>query len=111
MGQKYLVFVSAARQLCGVEAFSRLLAQHFGPRAATHVLDADLLGLGRALRSQDAVVFNFPIVGWKRHLFTPGLAALVVRLMELHAALRLINRPAPGEADSSEALTPRPRTT
>lgn len=81
MGQKYLVFVSAARQLCGVEAFSRLLAQHFGSRAATHVLDADLLGLGRALRSQDAVVFNFPIVGWKRRLFTPGLAALVARLM------------------------------
>ncbi|KFL29954.1 glycosyl transferase family 1 [Devosia riboflavina] len=81
MSQKYLVFVSAARQLCGVEAFSRLLAQHFGSRATAHVLDADLLGLLRALRGRDAVAFNFPIVGWKRRLFTPGLAALVARLM------------------------------
>ncbi|MET0440044.1 MAG: glycosyltransferase [Devosia sp.] len=81
VSQNYLVFVSAARQLCGVEAFSRLLARHFGARAETHVLDADMPGLVRALEGRDAVVFNFPIVGWKRQLFTPGLAAVLARLM------------------------------
>lgn len=81
MSQNYLVFVSAARQLCGVEAFSRLLALHFGARAKTHVLDTDLPGLARALKSRNAVIFNFPIVGWKRQLFAPGLAAILARLM------------------------------
>lgn len=81
MSQNYLVFVSAARQLCGVEAFSRLVASHFGARATMHVLDADLLRLVRALKGRDAVFFNFPIVGWKRQLFSPGLAAILARLM------------------------------
>lgn len=81
MSQTYLVFVSAARQLCGVEAFSRLLASHFGARATTHVLDADLPRLAHALKDRNAVIFNFPIVGWKRQLFSPGLAALFARLM------------------------------
>ncbi|KRA95532.1 glycosyl transferase family 1 [Devosia sp. Root685] len=81
MSQSYLIFVSAARQLCGVEAFSRLLADRFGARAETHVLDADLPRLARSLKGKDAVIFNFPIVGWKRRLFTPGLAAVLARLM------------------------------
>ncbi|PXA96919.1 glycosyl transferase family 1 [Nostoc sp. 3335mG] len=80
VNQNYLVFVSAADQLCGVEAFTRLLARHFGARGGTKVLDADLAGLWRALGEWDAVVFNFPVVGWKRQLFSPGLAALVARL-------------------------------
>ncbi|HWV21478.1 MAG TPA: glycosyltransferase [Devosia sp.] len=81
MSQSYLVFVSAARRLCGVEAFSRLLAEHLGARAQTRVLDADPLGLVRALRGKTAVLFNFPIVGWKRRLLAPGLAAALARLM------------------------------
>lgn len=80
MSQNYLIFISAARQLCGVEAFSRLLADRFGSRAETHVLDADVPRLVRALRGKDAVLFNFPIVGWKRKLLAPTLAALVTRL-------------------------------
>lgn len=81
MSQSYLIFVSAARQLCGVEAFSRLLARQFGARAETHVLDANLPDLARALKGKDAVIFNFPIVGWKRQLFAPGLVAALARLM------------------------------
>jgi len=80
VNQRYLVFISEAVELCGVEAFTRLLAEHFGARAKVHVLDADVGGLARALEDSDAVVFNFPIVGWKPRLLSPGLAALVARL-------------------------------
>lgn len=80
MSQNYLIFVSAARQLCGVEAFSRLLAERFGGRAQTHMLDANVPRLIRALRGKDAVLFNFPIVAWKRKLVAPALAGLIARL-------------------------------
>ena len=79
--QRYLVFISDADQLCGVEAFTRLLAEHFGARAETHVLDADVAGTVRALKGRDVVVFNFPIVAWKPKLIAPGLMALIARLM------------------------------
>ncbi|WP_244465886.1 glycosyltransferase [Devosia soli] len=81
MNQRYLVFISEAAELCGVEAFTRLLAQHFGHRAKTHVLDGDLVALQKALADRDAVIFNFPIVGWKPKLFSPALAALATRVL------------------------------
>ncbi len=79
--QRYLVFISDADQLCGVEAFTRLLAEHFGARTGTRVLDADVAGTVRALKGVDAVVFNFPIVAWKPKLIASGLMALLARLM------------------------------
>lgn len=82
MSQNYLVFVSDAQELCGVEAFTRLLASHFGAQATTRVLDADLVGAAKALAGHDAVVFNFPIVGWKPKLLAPGLMALLARAMQ-----------------------------
>lgn len=81
MSQRYLIFISTARKLCGVEAFSRLLAERFGPRAEAHVLDADMPRLVRALRENDAVVLNFPIVAWKRTLFLPIIVSVLARLM------------------------------
>lgn len=77
--QRYLVFVSAAAQTCGVEAFSRLLAGALGAKSA--VLGAGPRSLMHALRAVDAVVFNFPVVAWKRKLFAPALSALLARLM------------------------------
>lgn len=81
MSQHYLVFVSDAEELCGVEAFTRLLARHLGARAETHVLDANLIGAARALEGKDAVVFNFPMVAWKPKLVSPALMALLARVV------------------------------
>lgn len=81
MPQTYLVLVSKAEELCGVEAFSRLLAQALGERAETLALDGDVIGFTQALRRRDTVVFNFPIVAWKKRLFAPVLAALTARVM------------------------------
>jgi glycosyltransferase involved in cell wall biosynthesis len=79
--QKFLVLISGAVQTCGVEAFTRLLARHLGGDAETRVLDSDVGGLRNALAGRDALVFNFPIVGWKQKLFAPAIAALVARIM------------------------------
>lgn len=81
MRPKYLVLISAAAETCGVEAFSRLLAKALGGRGDTAVLGAGLSGLHRAIAASDAVVFNFPIVAWKKKLLAPGLTALLARVM------------------------------
>lgn len=79
MASRNLVFASRASELCGVEAFTRLLARHWGARLA--VLEAKPRTLLALLRDTDHVVFNFPIVAWKRLLLAPVLAALLARLM------------------------------
>ncbi|UJW75684.1 glycosyltransferase [Rhizobium sp. SL42] len=79
--KNYLVFVSGAAQTCGVESFAGLLADRLGPRARRRKLDLDLIGLAKALSDVDAAIFNFPVVGWKKKLVEPTLAALMVRLL------------------------------
>jgi len=77
---RYLVLISATSQTCGVEEFARLLAERFGGRARTRVLDFNLAGLRADLKDCDALVMNFPVVAWKKKLLEPALAALVARL-------------------------------
>ncbi|WP_244542474.1 glycosyltransferase [Devosia psychrophila] len=81
MAQHYLVLVSNAAKLCGVEAFARLLTQKLGSRAKSHVLGGRLASLLKAVRGVDCVIFNFPIVAWKRRLFSPTITSLLVRIM------------------------------
>lgn len=81
MTKRYLVFISEATRTCGVEEFTRLLAARFGARAHRHVLDGRVLRLARALKDVDAVVFNFPVVAWKKKLLSPFFSALTARLM------------------------------
>jgi glycosyltransferase involved in cell wall biosynthesis len=80
-GKNYLVFVSGAEQTCGVESFAGHLADRLGPRGRRHRLDFDLAGLAKALSGVEGVIFNFPVVGWKKRLVEPTLAALVSRLL------------------------------
>ncbi|MEM9633943.1 MAG: glycosyltransferase [Pseudomonadota bacterium] len=68
-------------QTCGVEEFSRLLAVKFGTRAKQNVLDFQFSELRTALRNSDVVLFNFPIVAWKKKLLEPFLAALTARVL------------------------------
>ena len=77
---RYLVLRSGAAILCGVEAFSRKLAQHLGPRGRSQELDFDLKSLSRSIASCDAVVLNFPMVAWKKRLVEPLVAAAIARL-------------------------------
>lgn len=79
--QKFLVLISSAAQTCGVEAFTRLLAGHLGADAETRVLDSNVGRLRDALAGRDALIFNFPVVGWKQKLFAPAIAALVARVL------------------------------
>eukprot|EP00913_Durusdinium_trenchii_P004210 g3902.t1 len=77
---RYLMLLSTAEKLCGVEAFTRQLARRLGTRAQPHVLDTDPRGLMRVLRTCDAVVFNFPIVAWKLRLIEPLMVALAAKI-------------------------------
>ena len=77
---RYLVLRSGAAILCGVEAFSRKLAQHLGHRGRSHELNFDLRSLSRSLASSDAVVLNFPMVAWTKRLMEPLIAAAIARL-------------------------------
>lgn len=79
MKKRYLVFVSEASRTCGVEEFTRLLAGRLG--AKSHVLGAGLGRLVRALKDVDGVIFNFPVVAWKKRLVSPFLSALAARLL------------------------------
>ncbi|MHA7774546.1 glycosyltransferase [Roseibium sp. M-1] len=78
--QHYLVLISNASQTCGVEEFSRLLAQRLEARARTHVLDFRISNLLAALKGHDTLVLNFPVVAWKKKLLEPALAALAARI-------------------------------
>ena len=80
-GPRHLVMVSDAGAACGVEAFARLTAKRLGARSTTHVLGLHHTGLKRALRENDSVLFNFPIVAWKKKLIEPCLAALRARML------------------------------
>jgi glycosyltransferase involved in cell wall biosynthesis len=77
---RYLVLRSGAAMLCGVEAFSRKLAQQLGHRGRSQELNFDLASLSRSLDSCDAIVMNFPIVAWKKRLAEPLVAAVIARL-------------------------------
>ncbi|KZM49971.1 glycosyltransferase [Labrenzia sp. OB1] len=77
---RYLIMISNAEQTCGVEEFSRLLAHRLGARAATRALGFGLAGLLRALKRSDALILNFPVVGWKKKLLGPTLAAASARI-------------------------------
>lgn len=81
LSRRFLVLVSNAAETCGVEAFARLLARAFGGRGQTHVLGSGIGALIRDLRQSDALVFNFPVVAWKKKLLWPSLAALTARMM------------------------------
>lgn len=45
------------------------------------MLGAEFFQLRRTIAASDTVVFNFPIVAWKKKLFAPVLAALTARVM------------------------------
>lgn len=77
---RYLVLRSDATTLCGVEAFTRNLAARLGSRAVSDVLDGNSRRLSERLAEVDAVVFNFPIVAWKRRLIEPFAAAALAKL-------------------------------
>lgn len=77
---RYLVFGSDATTVCGVEAFTRNLAARLGPRAVSDVLDGNLGRLSRNLAQADGVIFNFPVVAWKRRLVEPFAAAVLAKL-------------------------------
>ncbi len=78
---RYLVLRSAAKTQCGVEAFTRNLAERLGSRAQSHVLDRDFKRLREAIRSCDCIVLNFPIVAWKKCLLEPLAVAISAKLM------------------------------
>lgn len=78
--KRYLVLISATSQTCGVEEFARLLAERFGGRARTRIMDFNLTGLRADLKDCDALLLNFPVVAWKKKLLEPALAALVAGL-------------------------------
>jgi len=80
-GPRHLIMVSDAPATCGVEAFARLAAERFGARAASPVLGFAPIELRRALGMADSLVFNFPVVAWKKKLAEPLLAALAARTM------------------------------
>lgn len=77
---RYLVLRSDATTVCGVEAFSRNLDARLGSRAASCVLDGNLGQLSQHLAQADAIVFNFPIVAWKKRLAEPFAAAVLAKL-------------------------------
>lgn len=77
---RYLVLRSDATTVCGVEAFTRNLAARLGSRAMSDALDGDFRRLSERLADVDAVVFNFPIVAWKKRLVEPFAAAALAKL-------------------------------
>ncbi len=77
---RYLVLRSDATTVCGVEAFTRNLASRLGSRAISDVLDGDLRRFSNRLADADAIVFNFPIVAWKKRLVEPFAAAALAKL-------------------------------
>ncbi len=77
---RYLVLTSDAETLCGVEAFTRNLAEHLGGSAQMAPLSFDLPTFRQRLRDCDCIVFNFPIVAWKKRLLEPMLAATLAKL-------------------------------
>lgn len=78
---RYLVLRSAATNQCGVEAFTRNLAERLGSRARSSVLDHDLKRLRNALEQCDCLILNFPIVAWKKCLLQPLSAAILAKSM------------------------------
>jgi glycosyltransferase involved in cell wall biosynthesis len=77
---RYLVFKSDATTVCGVESFTRNLTDRLGSRAMGDVLDGNLAHLSKRLYDVDAVIFNFPIVAWKKRLVEPFAAAALAKL-------------------------------
>ncbi|AYD02578.1 glycosyltransferase [Neorhizobium sp. NCHU2750] len=86
---RYLVLRSDASTVCGVEAFTRNLASRLGARAESHVLDGRMGALAARLADTDTLIFNFPIVAWKKRLFEPFLAAALARLKGRHVTVVL----------------------
>lgn len=78
MKNRYIVLLSEATRTCGVEEFARLLAGRM--HARLHVLGTNPFRFLKALKGADAVVFNFPVVAWKRKFLSPSLTALATRL-------------------------------
>jgi glycosyltransferase involved in cell wall biosynthesis len=77
---RYLVLRSDATTVCGVEAFTRNLALQLGSRASSDVMDGNFRRLWERLADADAIVFNFPIVAWKRRLVEPFATAALAKL-------------------------------
>lgn len=76
----HLILISDAETTCGVEEFARQTALRLGGSGATHVLDADMPNLTKALRSATDLVVNLPVVAWKKKLAAPILAAAHARM-------------------------------
>lgn len=81
-----LFLVSGSQTPCGVESFARRTARHWrqlGLTQATLVVTgrpADLLAVWRGLAQAESLVINFPVVAWKKMLFTPLLAFIIALL-------------------------------
>jgi glycosyltransferase involved in cell wall biosynthesis len=86
---RYLVLRSDAATVCGVEAFTRNLALRLGDRADSDVLDGHFRHLTERLADSDAVVFNFPIVAWKKRLVEPFVAAALAKMKRKHVTVVL----------------------
>jgi glycosyltransferase involved in cell wall biosynthesis len=82
------LFLGAGPQmLCGVGQFTRLLQQAIEKRApgSTTTLtltrrEGSFAAIWHAIGSARSVVCNYPIVAWKRVIFTPVLTLLMARL-------------------------------
>ena len=89
------LFLGAGAQMqCGVGQFTRLLCEtivkHDLNRCTTLTLtrtEGSLADICRAVGSARSVVFNFPIVAWKRVIFRPLLALAIARLRGRHIVL------------------------
>lgn len=80
MSKRYLILLSNAAETCGVEEFARQLARRQPGLSGTCVLGDGAARFHERLRGFDGVVFNFPVVAWKRKLVWPSLIALATRL-------------------------------
>ncbi|MBI4922975.1 MAG: glycosyltransferase [Devosia nanyangense] len=77
---RHLVLISDAEATCGVEEFARQTARRLGGSGATHVLDADMPNLTKALAGAADLIINLPVVAWKKKLAAPILAAAHARM-------------------------------
>src|ERR1700704_4709772 len=82
------LFLGAGPQMqCGIGQFTRMLGEtveKIEPGISTTFTltrtEGSLAGIWRAVGSARSVVCNFPIVAWKRVIFTPLLAMAIARL-------------------------------
>lgn len=81
MPKRHITLLSRASQLCGVEDFARQLTRRLPGQGDSWILGERSMALLRQLRAFDGLLFNFPVVAWKRTLVSPSFLAFGARLM------------------------------